>query len=291
MEDTLARRVCVIGTGIRDQLFGEPEASGREVIPVGETIVINGQPFAIIGMFAHYEGEQDAKERQKPAAERRRQPQFVFQIKNNTIYIPLGTMLATFRSGAGADGGPDPRLTTLNATVADRSLLEGALQQMRNVLLLRHHGIEDFAFRTQEEEAEAIQTAIGNAQLSGNLIAALALLAGGIGISNIMLAGIAARLREIGIRKSVGATSGQIFCELISESVAISGLGGFIGIGASFLLVDAIGWLTPAENTPLITFSAIVTGLLAAVLTGVMAGFIPALRASRLSPVEALQAR
>src|SRR5512133_186885 len=114
LDDEMARNVCVIGTDIRDELWGSPEKVGTEVIPVGETVFINGLPFTVIGMFQHYESEQDRKRRElakleadKPQAAvardrghgSRSRGGFVFSLKNSTVYIPLNTMWIKFRSG------------------------------------------------------------------------------------------------------------------------------------------------------------------------------------------------
>jgi len=85
--------------------------------------------------------------------------------------------------------------------------MESALQQTRNVLMMVHHGIEDFGFRTQENQMESINKQIHNARMSGGVIAGISLLVGAIGIMNIMLASINERIREIGICKAVGATA------------------------------------------------------------------------------------
>jgi len=128
VDDENARNVCVIGTALRDELFGSPEKEGREIIPIGEKISINGEPLTIIGMFQHYEGEQERKwrlmEKDKPAQDQtgparsrgwgsRRGGSFVFRLKNATVYIPLNTMWIKFRSAAGTNSIPDPRLSGL----------------------------------------------------------------------------------------------------------------------------------------------------------------------------------
>ncbi|MEK7686586.1 MAG: ABC transporter permease, partial [Verrucomicrobiota bacterium] len=219
IDEENAHSVCVIGTGIRDELFGSPEQIGREIIPIGELIKINGQPFTIVGMFTRYEGEAERKERalakskpaEKPAGPTRmrgwgRRGGWAFYRKNYTVLMPLNTMWVRFRSASGTNNIPDPRLTDIDVKVANMDLLEPALQQARNVLMVTHKGIEDFNFRTQENQIENIDTQIRNARLSGGLIAAISLLVGGIGIMNIMLASINERIREIGILKAVGAT-------------------------------------------------------------------------------------
>ncbi len=119
LDDEMARSVCVIGTATRDELWGSPEKTGQEIIPVGETLYLNGVPFTIIGMFQHYESERDRKTRLLAQAQTGQPPtsgiardrghdhgsrqsgRFVFHLKNATVYIPLNTVWMKFRSGMG----------------------------------------------------------------------------------------------------------------------------------------------------------------------------------------------
>ena len=106
--------------------------------------------------------------------------------------------------------------------MANLDRLEPALQQARNVLLMTHRGIEDFGFRTQENQIQSINSQIRNARLSGGIIAAISLIVGGIGIMNIMLASINERVREIGICKAIGATALAIFLQILVESIVVA---------------------------------------------------------------------
>jgi hypothetical protein len=153
LDEENALPVCVIGTGIRDELFGSPDQVGREIIPLGETINISGQPFTIIGMFARYEGEQERKQREQAmlrAKETKAGParnqqggargNWAFRRKNNTIYMPLNTAWVRFRS-ASKSGIPDPRLSDVDLKVTSLDQLEPALQQARNIIMQTHRGI------------------------------------------------------------------------------------------------------------------------------------------------------
>ncbi len=320
LDDEMARSVCVIGTATRDELWGDPEKVGREIIPVGETLFINGVPFTIIGMFQHYESEQDRKAREMAKLQAAQQPAggvardrghshggrrrggFVFAFKNSTVYMPLNTMWMKFRAGASqfsiSSGGglktvtgtsADPRLSSLDLKIAGVELLPEALQQVRNVLMCTHKTIEDFSFRTQEDWAEQIDVFIHNARLSGGLIAGISLLVGGIGIMNIMLASISERVREIGIRKSVGAATSDIFIQILVESVVIAILGGLVGLATSFALVHMISSISPTDNAPIITLTALGVAFGFSVLVGILAGIFPAVKAARLNPIQALR--
>jgi len=308
VDDDYARNVCVIGTSVRDQLFGAEEEVGREIIPVGDSISIGGEPFIIVGMFQRYESETERKFREflktQPKVEesgpaRRRgwgggrrgggSGDFVFRMKNSTIYMPLNTMYLKFKSATGTNNTPDPRLDVINMRVSGVDELEPAIQQAKNVLMHTHKGIEDFSFMTQENWSENITVAIKNARLSGGIIAIISLLVGGIGIMNIMLASITERIREIGIRKAIGASDANIFIQILVESTVIALLGGLAGLATSYGLVELLGSISPVDNTPEITPNAMMVAFAFSAFVGVMAGIIPALKAAKLDPIQALR--
>jgi putative ABC transport system permease protein len=313
VDNELARNVCVIGTGIRDELFGRPEETGEAVIPVGKQLTINGYPFTIVGMFQQYESEADKKSRllreQEEAAKRaagltnsasgpkrsrgwggggRRGGNFAFWIKNNTVYVPLNTMWLKLKSGQ-TNAPAVPTLTNMEIKIHDVGRLNEALTQIRNVLMVTHRGVEDFTFRTQEDWAESINVFIRNARLSGGIIAGISLLVGGIGIMNIMLASISERIREIGIRKAVGAGGGDVFIQILIESTVIAIVGGAAGLLTSFGLIKIIGMITPTDNAPVITIGSMALAFGASVGIGILAGLFPAFKAARMNVIQALR--
>ncbi len=302
LDEELASPVCVIGTGLRDELFGSPEQADREIIPLGETINLNGQPFTIVGMFTHYESEQDKKTREEakkhpqgpqagPARSKGwgRRGNWAFEHKNLTLYMPLNTAWVRFRAAGDANGITDTRLSDIGLKVIDLEHMEPALQQVRNILMLVHHGIEDFRFRTQEDQLEAINKQIHNARMSGGVIAAISLLVGGIGIMNIMLASINERIREIGICKAVGATGVSIFIQVLIESMVIALLGAALGVVASYGFVRILEQISPTANSPVITPFSMAIAVAFSAAVGIFAGLFPALKAARLDPIQALR--
>lgn len=304
LDEENANSVIVIGTGIRDELFGSPQKTGREIVPLGEIVNINGQPFTIIGMFTEYMSEQERKlrelERTQPKEEKAgpqrargwgpRGGGWAFMRKNLTAYIPLNTAWIKFKAG-GTDTNniPDPRLSDIDIKIADLNQLEPALQQARNVLLMTHRGIEDFEFDTQENQVENINSQIKNARLSGGVIALISLIVGGIGIMNIMFASINERIREIGLCKAVGATGFDVFMQILVESVVIAIIGALAGLVVSLGFVQILIWLTPTGNTPEITTDAMLVAVLFSACVGIAAGLFPAIKAAKLDPIQALR--
>lgn len=280
-------KVAVIGSQIRDEIF--PGKSAGEV--VGEIILLNNSPFRIVGVLKHYERDEDRRAREAGKPVRRTRGRWdPFRGKNSSIIIPLSTMFYEFKAGLfPLDGMESVRIDNLVIRVADLKRFRDVLEQVRSALMITHRGVDDFDFDTREEWFDRMESSISATRLSGGLIAAISLIVGGIGITNIMLASITERIREIGIRMAVGARGRDIFLQVLLESVTVALIGGLLGIAAGVGLLQILGILAPGENAPVIEASSITISVAFAVAAGIFSGIYPAFKASRLDPITALR--
>jgi putative ABC transport system permease protein len=292
-----AQRVCVVGTKVIEELWPERP----NFIALGEIILVNQRPFKIVGILEHYESDEAKRAR----AEGRPPPRQPFgrrfspyDRKNLTFLIPFTTAFYEFKStSAGAansktgvdDPGPVYKLDELAFQVKDPNNIQPAIEEVRKILLNTHRGVEDFTFDTRQDWAEMIEKTTSNTRLVGYLIASIALVVGGIGITNIMLASITERIREIGVRRAIGAKSGHIFTQIVVESTVIAIFGGLLGIGAALGLMHIIEVATDGDSAPIVDWMAALVSFGFAVCIGIVSGLYPALRASRVEPIEALR--
>jgi putative ABC transport system permease protein len=257
-DDAARRRVVVVGADVPGML--DVDAATL----IGRTLLIRAVPFEVIGVFA----AKGAVGMSNP---------------DDDVWVPLQT--ARYRL-TGND-----RLQSISVEVAPSATIEQAMVDIERVLR-RAHGIlpgrdNDFAIFDRKTffNARAEATEIFSFLLAG--IAGVSLVVGGIGIMNIMLVTVTERTREIGIRKALGATRTSIMLQFLVESVTLCVLGGVLGIalgaGLSALLAKFAGWQTyVTPGSVLLSF-----GFAAAV--GLLFGLMPARRASRLDPIEALR--
>jgi len=295
-------RVVVLGEAKVAKLW--PDEHGSDADFLGRTIIINGRPFAVVGLLARYEREEDRRRREAEARSGKPPARLamgargsggggrrdMFSGKNESVIVPLTTLYHEFRSGQ-KDMPPlaMAKLEHLHFRVRDLARFDETLAEVEKLLRGTHRGVDDYDFDTREEWFERMETSLRSTQMSGALIAGISLLVGGIGIANIMLASIAQRVRELGVRLAVGARRRDVFLQILAESTVIGIIGGFLGLGAGVVLLDLLGRVVPLESPPVIEPSAILISVGFATAVGVLSGLYPAWRASRLDPIAALR--
>ena len=256
-----AAKVAVLGSVVRDNLFGEG------VDAVGETIRIRNQSFKVIGVMAA-KGSGSFGEDQ-----------------DDSIFAPYTTVQRKLR---GRDGTNISGIT-ISARSADE--LQRVSEEVAAVLRVEHKLIpgedDDFMVRTQDD-ITSIRTGMTQTMTLFTLATAVvSLIVGGIGIMNIMLVSVTERTREIGLRMAVGAKGQDVLWQFLVEAIALSLVGGLIGVGLGFAvsqgLTEFLQW--PASVPP----DAIVVSLGFAALIGVVFGFYPAWKGAQLDPIESLR--
>lgn len=248
-------RSVVLGHTIAEVLFGSQPA-------IGEDVKIGDQRFTVKGIM-------------EPKGE------IYGHDYDEMVIIPISTGLRFFQ---GSD-----KIRSMIIHVPDRQRMDEISQALHQFLVQRHEGVDDIHIRNQGEFLSAVDQTLLTFRLVLGGIAVIALLVGGIGIMNIMLASISGRIREIGIRKAVGATTADVFLQILIESVVIAFLGGLMGLLAAWGLVQIIGKVSPTENEPIITAFALSLAFGFSVAIGILAGLFPAFKASRLHPIGALR--
>jgi putative ABC transport system permease protein len=256
-----AARVVVLGTSRAADFFGSDN-------PVGKTISINGAGYLVVGVMEEKYFSFDQKHN-------------ALRWMNQQMYIPITTFMT--RKGEPLEQG---RISFMHARMKDVTRHKEAVAEIERVLL-RQHGVKDFAVYSRVANLARNESENKMYDVTFMICGIISLLVGGIVIMNIQLASFNERVREIGTRKAVGATPAQIFVQMLTESVLVSVVGGFLGIFAGKFFTQGISMLT--RNPAAITPGVIMNALVFAIGTGLVFGMYPAIRASRLNPIEALR--
>jgi len=256
--------VAMIGPTYVEDLFGEED-------PMGEEVTIEGIPFTIVGVMQkkefYFQGGGG------PSPDRN-----VLEWFNRSLYIPITTMIKRYTV--------DDRLGGLEISAKSVELVPQLTEEVRT-LLTRRHGVEDFRIDSKSERIQQQAEQMVFFNIIFWAVAFVSLFVGGVVIANIMLASITERVREIGVRKAIGAGDRDLFLQFLVEAIVVTALGGAIGLLMGVGMVQIIDRFLdmPTAVTPTIFLIA----FLCSVGVGLVFGLFPALRAARLSPVEALR--
>ncbi|HPN67432.1 MAG TPA: ABC transporter permease [bacterium] len=255
--DALAR-VAILGPNIAKKLF-------PNIDPIDKTIKINNTSFKIIGI-----------------TEDKGVGQFGVNF-NEIIYLPITTAQKLL---LGID-----YINNLTIT-ADKDITTGLAAEQAKIILRERHRIDqgekdDFTVMDSQDALETINNITSALSWFLTAIAAISLLVGGIGIMNIMLVTVTERTKEIGLRKSIGATRIDILSQFIIESIIITLFGGIVGIVIGFLVSYGISNFTSLRTE--VTTSSIILAVSVSTASGLIFGYYPADKASRMDPIEALR--
>lgn len=258
IESRGGRNVCILGHDVAEALF--PQES-----PLEKTVMIGSTPFRVVGVFD-------------------KQGTFLGLFSfDNQVVVPLAAFMKSFSA----------RLdTSLRVKVRDKNRIEQAKDEltgaMRRVRGLPPERKDDFSINEQTALRSTIGPIKAGIAVAGLFVTSLALFVGAVGIMNITYVSVKERTREIGTRKALGAKRKTILLQFLIEAISICLVGGVAGLTLSYLLCTAVAAAAPSFPIQF-SFTLVFIGMIVSTFTGIVAGFAPALSASRLDPIEALR--
>jgi len=255
-EDSLAHnKVAVIIDKMAVQLYGSSQAS------IGKVLKLNGLPFTVIGTF---------RERVETFGQT--------EIVDNTILIPYSVSLYFTQT---------PNIKMLYFSMADSAMVPAATAEIKRVILPRHRSESVYNVDNLTAVLDMMNRIAMGLTWVLLLVSMVTLVVSGIGIMNIMLATVNSRIREIGIRKAVGATNAEIRLQFLAEAILISFTGGIVGVFVGLAIPYSVHFFTNF-HIPISGLSAIIAIVVSSVV-GIIFGTVPAARAAQLDPVESLR--
>jgi putative ABC transport system permease protein len=254
-ESAGGRPVCVLGSRVATNLFGIES-------PLGKAVRLGPAKFEVVGVFAP-------------------QGNFMGQFSlDNQVFIPVRQFIGTFWN--------NPSFL-IQVKASSPEVLEETREELRGVLRkirrLAPTDEDDFSINQQQTLIATFNRVAGTIAAVGLFITGLSLFVGAVGIMNVMFVSVAERTREIGVRKAVGARRRTILIQFLIEAVGICVLGGMIAVALAWPIIIGMRQFLPAT----LSITGVTLALGVSVVTGVLAGLLPAWRASRLDPVDALR--
>jgi putative ABC transport system permease protein len=253
-----ASRVAVLGPDTASTLFGSADQA------IGQKIRVSGQPFTVIGVT-----------KSKGSSG--------FSNNDEAVYIPFDAFQAHLSKSAG--------VSSVYVEASSQDVMTQVEADISTLLLTRH-GIADsadadFRIQNQADIASTLSTITTTLTLLLGSIAGISLVVGGIGIMNMMLTTVTERIREIGLRKALGATRSDLTSQFLAEAIALTMMGGIVGIALGWLISLAITMFSSYTTT--VSLYAVLLAVGVSTGIGIVFGYYPARRAAKLDPIEALR--
>jgi putative ABC transport system permease protein len=259
-DEQQASKVVVLGSSTASELFGNQN-------PVGQTVTYNGSTLTVVGVLDALSSSENAS-------------------NNDLAIVPLTTYSQRLVGGSSRS-----TLSSIYLKASSSSTLSAAYQEADKLLLNLHHittaSNADFSIATQQSLLSTASSVDSTLTVMLGGIAAIALFVGGIGVMNIMLVSVAERVREIGLRKSLGATPGMIRLQFVVEASVLGLAGGVLGVALGIVGAAVLPKLTDARV--ILSLPASLAAIGVAVGIGLVFGVYPASRAAALAPIDALR--
>lgn len=250
-EESNPRAFAVLGDKLATELFGQSS-------PLGKRIRIGSDRYRVLGVME-------------------KKGQMLNFDMDDTVYIPAAKALEMFDRES---------LMEINLLYGDNVSVAAILKNIKQLLIARH-GYEDFTLITQNQMLESMDSILNILTMAVAALGGISLLVGSVGIITIMMIAVSERVAEIGLLRAIGAERTIIFKLFLFEALTLSAVGGLIGVLAGIGIVALISKLVPALPTEL-AWNYIAAAFVLSLLIGIVSGVVPAMRAARLEPLEAL---
>lgn len=247
------RAFVVLGSKVRNELFGDTN-------PLGAYLRVSGERYRVIGVMES-------------------KGQILGFDMDDTVFIPVGRSLEVFNR---------PGVMEIDVTYPEFVNAKNLEQSVRRVMTARH-GRDDYTVISQEQAMEVLGSVLDVITFAVGALGGISLLVGGVGILTIMTMAVTERIGEIGLLRALGARREQVLFLFLGEAMLLAGAGGLAGLGLGIGIAYLLHWVVPALPVHTPVFYAVLAEC-SAVVIGLIAGVMPARRAARLDPVEALRA-